>query len=69
LGRERTGIDSRRKILIESQIESLNFIGGEWVPADSGETSEIVNPSNPSEPRQMRYPIGKARFPQPAAPS
>jgi acyl-CoA reductase-like NAD-dependent aldehyde dehydrogenase len=35
--------------LIESQIESLNFIGGEWVPADSGETSEIVNPSNPSE--------------------
>src|ERR687893_739893 len=40
---------SRRKILIESQIESMNFIGGEWVPADSGETSEIVNPSNPSE--------------------
>src|ERR687893_1423413 len=40
---------SRRKILIESQIESLNFIGGEWVPADSGEISEIVNPSNPSE--------------------
>src|SRR3712207_6908413 len=40
---------SRRKLLIESQIESLNFIGGEWVPADSGETSEIVNPSNPSE--------------------
>src|SRR5215211_2100194 len=40
---------SRRKILIESQIDSLNFIGGEWVPADSGETSEIVNPSNPSE--------------------
>ena len=35
--------------MIESQIESLNFIGGEWVPADSGETSEIVNPSNPSE--------------------
>jgi aldehyde dehydrogenase (NAD+) len=35
--------------LIESQIESLNFIGGEWVPADSGEISEIVNPSNPSE--------------------
>jgi acyl-CoA reductase-like NAD-dependent aldehyde dehydrogenase len=35
--------------MIESQIESQNFIGGEWVPADSGETSEIVNPSNPSE--------------------
>ncbi|HKH57635.1 MAG TPA: aldehyde dehydrogenase family protein, partial [Rubrobacter sp.] len=35
--------------MIESQIESMNFIGGEWVPADSGETSEIVNPSNPSE--------------------
>jgi acyl-CoA reductase-like NAD-dependent aldehyde dehydrogenase len=35
--------------MIESQIESLNFIGGEWVPADSGKTSEIVNPSNPSE--------------------
>ena len=27
----------------------MNFIGGEWVPADSGETSQIVNPSNPSE--------------------
>jgi acyl-CoA reductase-like NAD-dependent aldehyde dehydrogenase len=37
------------KTVIESQIESLNFIGGEWVPADSGETSEILNPSNPSE--------------------
>lgn len=35
--------------MIESQIESLNFIGGEWIPADSGETSEVVNPSNPSE--------------------
>ena len=35
--------------MIESQIESQNFIGGEWVPADSGETSEVVNPSNPSE--------------------
>jgi acyl-CoA reductase-like NAD-dependent aldehyde dehydrogenase len=35
--------------MIESQIESQNFIGGEWVPADSGETSEILNPSNPSE--------------------
>jgi alpha-ketoglutaric semialdehyde dehydrogenase len=35
--------------MIESQIESQNFIGGEWVPADSGEVSEIVNPANPSE--------------------
>src|SRR5215216_5669048 len=35
--------------MIESQIESKNFIGGEWVPADSGETLEIVNPSKPSE--------------------
>jgi acyl-CoA reductase-like NAD-dependent aldehyde dehydrogenase len=35
--------------VIESQIESKNFIGGEWVPADSGEVSEIVNPANPSE--------------------
>ncbi|MGH3144672.1 MAG: aldehyde dehydrogenase family protein [Rubrobacter sp.] len=35
--------------MIESQVESMNFIGGEWVPADSGETTEVVNPSNPSE--------------------
>ena len=35
--------------MIESQIESQNFIGGEWAPADSGETSEIINPSKPSE--------------------
>ena len=35
--------------MIESQTEALNFIGGEWVPADSGETSGIVNPSNPSD--------------------
>ena len=35
--------------MIESRIESQNFIGGEWTPADSGETAEIVNPSNPSE--------------------
>ncbi len=35
--------------MIESQIESKNFIGGEWVPADSGEVLEIQNPSNPSE--------------------
>ena len=35
--------------MIESQTESLNFIGGEWTSADSGDTSEIVNPSSPSE--------------------
>jgi aldehyde dehydrogenase (NAD+) len=35
--------------MIESQTEALNFIGGEWVPADSGETTEVFNPSNPSE--------------------
>src|SRR4028119_1253030 len=35
--------------MIESQTEALNFVGGAWVPADSGETSEVVNPSNPSE--------------------
>ncbi len=35
--------------MIESQTESLNFIDGQWVPADSGETSEIVNPSKPTE--------------------
>ncbi len=35
--------------MIESQIESKNFIGGEWVPADSGEVYEITNPANPSE--------------------
>jgi len=35
--------------MIESRTETLNFIGGEWTPADSGETSEVVNPSNPSE--------------------
>ncbi len=35
--------------MIESQIESKNFIGGEWVGSDSGETSEILNPSSPSE--------------------
>jgi hypothetical protein len=62
--------------LIESQIESQNFIGGEWVPADSGETSEIVNPSNPSEvlgttPKSDKVPCpaGKIRSPPPAAPS
>jgi acyl-CoA reductase-like NAD-dependent aldehyde dehydrogenase len=35
--------------MIESRIESTNFIGGEWMPAEGGETSEITNPSNPSE--------------------
>ena len=35
--------------MIESQTEALNFIGGEWVPADSGETTDVLNPSNPSE--------------------
>jgi acyl-CoA reductase-like NAD-dependent aldehyde dehydrogenase len=35
--------------VIESRVESLNFIGGEWVSAESGETLEIMNPANPSE--------------------
>ncbi|WP_207890539.1 aldehyde dehydrogenase family protein [Rubrobacter taiwanensis] len=35
--------------MIESRVESLNFIGGEWVSAESGETLEIMNPANPSE--------------------
>src|SRR5215217_5122809 len=35
--------------MIESQIEAKNFIGGEWVPADSGEVYEVTNPANPSE--------------------
>jgi acyl-CoA reductase-like NAD-dependent aldehyde dehydrogenase len=35
--------------MIESQIESQNFIGGEWVPADSGEVYAVTNPANPSE--------------------
>ena len=35
--------------MIEAQIESKNFIGGEWVPADSGEVYEVTNPANPSE--------------------
>lgn len=51
--------------MIESRIESANFIGGEWVPADGGETSDIVNPSNPSEvlgttPRSGREETGRA---------
>lgn len=32
-----------------SAIEAKNFIGGKHTPADSGETKEVVNPSNPSE--------------------
>src|ERR671916_2350311 len=35
--------------MIESQIEAQNFIGGRWVPADSGEVYEVTNPANPSE--------------------
>jgi len=35
--------------MIESRIESQNFIGGKWSSADSGETAEIINPSKPSE--------------------
>ena len=35
--------------MIKSQTKALNFIGGEWTPAESGETSRITNPSNPSE--------------------
>ena len=35
--------------MIESKIEAKNFIGGEWVPADSGEVYEVTNPANPSE--------------------
>jgi acyl-CoA reductase-like NAD-dependent aldehyde dehydrogenase len=35
--------------MIEQQTESLNFIGGEWVPAESGEVHEISNPAKPSE--------------------
>ena len=30
--------------MIESKIEAKNFIGGEWVPADSGEVYEVTNP-------------------------
>ncbi|QYJ16763.1 Alpha-ketoglutaric semialdehyde dehydrogenase [Rubrobacter xylanophilus DSM 9941] len=35
--------------VIESQIQSRNYIGGEWVPADSGEVEEVTNPARPSE--------------------
>ena len=51
--------------MIESQTEALNFIGGEWVPADSGETEDVPNPSNPSEvlgttPKSDRAETGRA---------
>ena len=46
--------------MIESQIESKNFIGGEWVPADSGEVYEITNPANPSEVLGTTPKSGKA---------
>ena len=39
--------------MIESKIEAKNFIGGEWVPADSGEVSrsnESRRPPRSSEP-------------------
>src|SRR3712207_8315064 len=46
--------------MIESQIEPKNFIGGEWVPADSGEIYEITNPANPSEVLGTTPKSGKA---------
>src|SRR5919202_894661 len=46
--------------MIESQIESKNFIGGEWVPADSGEVYEVTNPANPSEVLGTTPKSGKA---------
>jgi alpha-ketoglutaric semialdehyde dehydrogenase len=46
--------------MIESQIEAKNFIGGEWVPADSGEVYEITNPANPSEVLGTTPKSGKA---------
>jgi aldehyde dehydrogenase (NAD+) len=39
----------KEEAMIESQIEAQNFIGGRWVPADSGEVYEVTNPANPSE--------------------
>jgi acyl-CoA reductase-like NAD-dependent aldehyde dehydrogenase len=51
---------SRRRTMIESQIESKNFIGGEWVPADSGEVYEVTNPANPSEVLGTTPKSGKA---------
>src|ERR687893_716922 len=52
--------ESRRQTMIESQIEAKNFIGGEWVPADSGEVYEITNPANPSEVLGTTPKSGKA---------
>ena len=46
--------------MIESQTEAKNFIDGEWVPADSGETYEVTNPSNPSEVLGTTPKSGKA---------
>src|SRR5919206_4234677 len=57
---QRTRESSRRRIMIESQIESKNFIGGEWVPADSGEVYEVINPANPSEVLGTTPKSGKA---------
>jgi acyl-CoA reductase-like NAD-dependent aldehyde dehydrogenase len=51
---------SRRQTMIESQIEAKNFIGGEWVPADSGEVYEVTNPANPSEVLGTTPKSGKA---------
>jgi len=39
----------RRQNVIEQQIGSMNFVGGEWAPADSGEVSSVINPSAPAE--------------------
>jgi acyl-CoA reductase-like NAD-dependent aldehyde dehydrogenase len=39
----------RWNAVIEAQVESNNFIGGSWVPADSGDTLEIANPARPGE--------------------
>ena len=46
--------------MIESKIEAKNFIGGEWVPADSGEVYEVTNPANPSEVLGTTPKSGKA---------
>src|SRR5918997_142689 len=59
-GQSRPRARSRRQKVIESQIESKNFIGGEWVPADSGEVYEITNPANPSEVLGTTPKSGKA---------
>ncbi len=46
--------------MIESQIEAKNFIGGDWVAADSGEVYEVTNPANPSEVLGTTPKSGKA---------